>query len=182
MLCYKRRLKGESLFLYNSKTHYVKPGDILYIPEGSNYIQESKSEDVIYIHFTSYSQLSKNMKIFSPAEPSTICALFEKCFREYSDKDKNYQYRCISALYEILSYIDLSEDNSSYSNPCFESAIAYFNSHIYSVGFSIDLLCRECKISRTYFNLLFKQRFNITPVSYINTSRIKQSKNAFRQR
>ena len=171
------RIKGKSLFLYNNKTTSVKPGDILYIPEGSDYKQETESEEVIYIHFDSYSQLPKNIKIFSPSDCGTICNLFNKCYKEYAEKEKNYQYRCMSILYEILAYMELNEnDCTTVENHRLASALNFMNLHMYSVGFSIELLCRKCGISRTYFNLLFKEKFNVTPVSYINKSRIDKAK------
>ena len=171
------RLKGESLFLYNNETVYVKPGDILYIPKGSNYKQESKNEEVIYIHFDSFSRLPKDIKIYTPSNRNAVCNLFKKCYKEYSDKNRNYQYRCISVLYEILAYMNLSEDNcATVDNPCLDSAIRFMNSHMYNTKFDINLLCRKCGISRTYFNILFKKRFNITPISYINASRIDKAK------
>ena len=54
------RLKGESLFLQNGISDVARRGDILYIPYGSTYFQESKQETVIYIHLETYSDISND--------------------------------------------------------------------------------------------------------------------------
>ena len=79
------RLRGKSLFLYNEKEHPVNRGDILYIPRGSSYAQESAGEEVVYIHFDACSELADHIRIFPAADPDRVCALFERCAAEYRE-------------------------------------------------------------------------------------------------
>lgn len=171
------RLSGESLFFYKNKTIVVKKGDLLYIPYGSSYQQETKKEELICIHLTSHSKLSNKIKISTPSDPDHMCRLFEQCYNEFVQKKPHYEYQCMSLLYEILSYINIEKDNrEAFGNPSFNLACEYLENHIYDADFSIGVLCQETKISRTYFNQLFKNFYNTTPQNYINTTRIERAK------
>lgn len=171
------RLKGESLFLQNGKSNMARRGDILYIPFGSTYLQESKQETVIYIHLETYSDISSDLKIYKSSKPDYVCSLFKKCYDEFKGKKTNYEYICLSILYEILSLMNLTTPRvNTDSNPTFNFAKQYLDSHIYESDFTIDKLCKFSNISRTYFNQLFKKFYNKTPTNYINDIRIKKAK------
>ena len=171
------RLKGESLFLQNGISDVATRGDILYIPYGSTYYQETKQETVIYIHLETYSAISNDLKIYKHMNPDYVCSLFKKCYDEFICKKTNYEYICLSILYEILSLINLTPPGiEATSNHTFNFAKQYLDSHVYEIDFSIDKLCKFSNISRTYFNRLFKKYFNRTPTNYINEVRIKKAK------
>lgn len=171
------RLSGESLFLQNGKIAMAERGDILYIPYGSTYHQKSNHEQVIYIHLEAYSPISNELQINKFNNPDHICSLFNKCYYAFKNKNTNYEYICMSILYEILSLINFnSESIISTQHPIFNFAMQYLDSHICENGFTINELCRKANISRTYFNKLFKEHFNTTPTNYINNVRIKKAK------
>lgn len=171
------RLKGESLFLQNGISDVATRGDILYIPYGSTYFQESKQETVIYIHLETYSAIPNDLKIYKPMKPDYVCSLFKKCYDEFMGKKTNYEYICLSILYEILSLINITAPSINIdSNHTFNFAKQYLDSHVCEIDFTIDKLCKFSNISRTYFNQLFKKYFNRTPTNYINEVRIKKAK------
>lgn len=171
------RTKGKSLFFNKNNTYYINRGDILYIPLGCSYKQESNNEEVIYFHLESYTDLCTKIKLQKTDYPDYICSLFEKCYDLYLKKETNYEYYCMSILYEILSHINITENTNEQSIvPVFDSAKKYIDAHIFDTNFTIQDLCNNSYISRTYFNKIFKKFFNSTPSHYINKKRIEKAK------
>lgn len=170
------RLQGKSLFLHQGKTLSVTRGDVLYIPRGCSYTQEGTDEEIVYIHFDAYSPLADNIRILSTPDPDRVCVLFARCAEEYTKKEKNYQYRCLSVLYEILSMGDLTCPESTKEHPLIEMLCSYMDANITSPQFSIDALCHSAGISRAYCDQLFKAQFHQTPIQYITCRRIEKAK------
>lgn len=170
------RVSGSCSFCCGKQKEIVEKGDVLYIPHGSSYFQESEAEEVIYIHLLAYSPMPDEMRVFKTKDPAYVCGLFEKCYAEFLKKDNNSKLRCMSVLYEILSFINWgSQHEKSGGGTAFASALEYMRTHMYDSDFGIEKLCSNCAISRTYFNRLFKQTFDTTPNIYINKERIKKS-------
>jgi YesN/AraC family two-component response regulator len=168
------RLKGKSSFLYSSNKITVGEGEVVYIPFGSNYSQESDSEEIICIHLDALSPMPKKIMKITPDDSYKVCNLFQKCYQLFNDKCKNYEYLCMSLLYEILFHLNLYEEKSNIST--FESALLYLKAHVCDIDLTIHGLCKAHGVSRTYFNKLFKERFGITPTEYINCEKIKKAK------
>ncbi len=171
------RLSGESLFCFDNKTKTARKGDILYIPYGSSYMQETAGEELVVLHLEAYSPVPNRIEVFTPAVPEHVCALFEKCYFEFINKTGNYELRCMAILYEILAQIDLfGKEQNGESGTVYDLAIRYLETHMYDMGFSIEALCRDASVSRPYFNRLFKERFGTTPLVYVNEMRINKAK------
>jgi len=168
------RLKGKSSFLYCGTEFSVSEGEILYIPFGCSYSQESDGEEIICIHLDALSPMPKRIMRVIPDEPDVVCALFEQCHRLFSEKQKNYEYRCMSLLYEIFSHISLYEEEPNIS--AFERSLQYLKIHIYDNNLTIAELCKAHGVSRTYFNKLFKKRVGMAPTEYINHHKIEKAK------
>lgn len=168
------RIKGKSSFLYSGNKFTVGEGEVLYIPFGSNYSQESDGEEIICIHLDALSPMPKKIMKITPEDSYKVCNLFQKCYQLFNDKHKNYEYLCMSLLYEILFHLNLYEEKVNIS--AFESALLYLKAHVYDIDLTIHGLLKAHGLSRTYFNKLFKERFGITPTEYINCEKIKKAK------
>ena len=168
------RLSGESLFFSDGRTLRAGKGDILYIPRGSSYRQETPGEEVIAVHLETYSAMPDRIAVFSPEDPQLVCALFEKCHRAFIDAEKNGGCLCMAAVYEILAHTRLFANDSS-GQPAYDRAAQYLEAHLYDTGFSIENMCREADISRPYFTRLFKERTGTTPLAYVNEKRIDKA-------
>lgn len=169
------RMSGESTFFYDDRKLTAKTGDILYIPYGATYRQECKQEEVICIHLDGYSVLPDQLLLFKSENTKTICSLFKQCYELWKNKSKKYQYRCMSLLYEILSYTDFSIEKEKKEIPLLNIALRHLNSDMFNTDFSIDALCKKTGISRTYFNRLFKEKIDCLPMEYITEKRIRKA-------
>lgn len=170
------RIKGESVFSFDKHQTKLKKGDILYIPYGSSYSQECDEEEIICFHLEGYFGLSNKIKIHSPQNCEKICSMFKKCYELWNEKPKNYKYKCMSTLYEILCELDNGAVLEKQKiNPLFKSALDYLDHHIYDIGLNISNLCEKINMSRTYFNKQFRKYYDCTPVEYVNKQRIEKA-------
>lgn len=171
------RISGESLFFYNNQTHIIKRGDVLYIPSGSSYSQECNKEEIICFHLSITGHVSSKMHSFNTPNTDRMCELFIKASNLWKNRPQNYEYLCMSILYEIiaLSNATIYTDKSNFHS-MLEPAMRYLDAHMYDTDLSLENVCEQSHISRTYFNKLFYDTYNCTPVSYINNQRINKAK------
>ena len=89
------------------------------------------------------------------------------------------KYRCISYLYELLSFID-NYNNLKHTEKKKIQAIApalnYLKTHIYDTNLKADNLAQLCGISNTYFRKLFMIKFKTSPKDYIIEKRMSRAK------
>ncbi|MBQ2316401.1 MAG: helix-turn-helix transcriptional regulator [Clostridia bacterium] len=170
------RISGESTFYYNGQELTVKRGDILFVPFGATYIQSTEYEEIVCLDLETCANLQDELQIFKTDCPDYICSLFIKCSECWQGKQARYQYRLMSLLYEILSFIDITpNDQTEHENPLFELARKELFKQLYDTDLSIAAICDRVGISRTYFNKFFKESERITPSEYINKKRIQKA-------
>ena len=169
------RISGESLFFYNNQTRLVKRGEILYIPTGANYSQKCKKESLICLHFSVSGQISNQIDVFTPKNADKICELFIKAEKLWRLKPTNYEFLCMSVLYEIIANTEICSMEKKEKN-LLDPAMQYLMNSVYAPDFSLDEMCRLSNISRTYLNLLFRQTYKCTPIAYVNRMRIERAK------
>ncbi len=171
------RIEGESLFFYNNEEHLTKRGDIFYIPSESSYSQKCSSETLICFHLNVIGNISPDFEIFTPSNKDYVCKLFIEAEKLWKQKGENYELKCMAILYELLSLLHICKDNlperkSSMLTP----AVEYLNRHIYDKDLSIEKLCENFHISRTYFNRLFHKEYKTSPITYIHRRRLERAK------
>ena len=106
-----------------------------------------------------------------------MCELFERAEQLWKEKPLNYEFMCMSILYEIISHIQICTDNRPQHTAAFlDPAIAYLNSHLFDTDLSWERVCKDAHISRTYFNKLFYRVYQRTPSIYANQKRIERAK------
>ena len=171
------RTEGESLFFFNNEEHLVKRGDILYIPSKSSYFQKSERETLVCFHLNITGRVSSKIKVFSPKDRDKICNLFLRAEALWKKKEPTCEFLCMSILYEILSEIQIcTNEQSQNSIELLKTAVIYLNAHLCDTDLSLERVCKETHISRTYFNKLFYQNYGCTPTAYINEQRIERAK------
>ena len=167
------RIQGESLFSYNDNTQVVKRGTILYIPPLAKYSHQCRNEEIIVFHLNIEGLIPNEIRIINTDNPDLVCNMFLTAYNNWQTKSDNSLYYCMAELYKILGYSNiLSVEQPQIISP----ALEYINSHMYDNNLSLDEACKKSAISRIYFNKLFKQKFNTSPIKYINKFRINKAK------
>ena len=171
------RIEGEGLFFYNNEERLVKRGDVLYIPKGSSYFQTCERETIICFHLNMLGQLSPDIEVFSTKDAERICELFVRAEQLWRQRPTNYEFMCMSILYEIVSNIRICvKAQPRRSAALLKPAMKYLNANLFDAELSLEEACRAAHISRTYFNKLFCQVYEQTPTAYINRLRIERAK------
>jgi len=171
------RIRGGSLFYYNCQEHLVNRGNVLFIPAGASYSQSCEEETVICFHLNISGQVLTNIELFAIRDPEKMCRLFERAEQLWKEKPSNYEFLCMSILYEIIFYIRICpDDRPQHASPLLNSAVSYLNAHLFDTDLSWERVCKAAHISRTYFNKLFKQVYQCPPTVYTNQKRIERAK------
>ena len=77
-------------------------------------------------------------------------------------------------VYELIAKtsVILPDENKDLLDP----ALQYIKEHFCDSEFSLENACKKSNISRSYFNRIFKSRFEITPALYVNQLKIEKAK------
>ena len=169
------RLKGESVFYTCEEKITVSVGDVLYVPQGATYTQETLGEDVIIVHLDMFGTSDRTLKTICTECPEEICALFLELEKVWRDKKEYYAYRCTSILYDLIARTGVAILEQHLTESALIFGVRYINDHFSDSDFSIAVACRKCNISRAYFNRLFKSEFGCTPVEYIQRLKIQKA-------
>ena len=169
------RLEGESTFFYDGQTSTVKRGDILYIPMGACYTQQTEHERVVVFHLEAYTPMPRQLRIISTNQPDQICALFQSALQNWEQRQEAGMCMAYSLLYRILAQLPVRSE-SLQPKTVMDQARDYLNAHLFDPEFTVETLCAQVYVSRTYFNRMFRRLHGITPVEYINRQRVEKAK------
>ena len=170
------RMRGESTFFYKGSTHTVRRGDVLYIPHGSTYRQACQEEEIIAVHLDITGSVPKDICIYTPEDPDSMCRLFLGLYSHWQQKDPGSFYHCMADLYEIAAATDIfsfCQQDNTYG--VISPAVRYLQTHFYDTALSLDAVYRQSMLSQTSFIKHFRKHFGCTPLKYINKLRIQKA-------
>ena len=138
------------------------------------------TEKVIYIHMDMSGNLRDDINVYHAAsseEADEICNSFLNISKLWSEKRHNYYYHTLSEIYRLIALKDAVPPASQKDIPKqLINALKYIERYYAELDFNFEDVCKTSFISRTSFNKLFKNNFNITPHQYVNNLRIQKAK------
>lgn len=176
------RLSGSMEYDFNGRKIKVNEGEMIYLPKDASYTYEVTSKEesrcTIITMDADFDEMSKPM-VYPLKDlhcARYIMNHFSDSWNFGSTADK---YRCISYLYELLSFIE-NYNNLKYMEKrkftVIDPALNYLKTHIYDTDLKADELAHLCGISNTYFRKLFALRFKTSPKDYIIEKRLTRAK------
>ena len=168
------RSRGSSLFTTENGSVRISSGEIGFFPANLVYTQNCLSERVLVIHFTSDQSLPDNILRFAPKNPSYYERKFTELCTVWNKKQLGYEYECKTIFYKIL--LEMEREHAESKVDKLAVAIEYIHEHFTDHTLTVEKLSRLCGMSDTYFRQLFVDRFNETPLKYINSMRLVRSK------
>jgi len=166
------RVCGESRILANVKEIFVKQKDVLYLPQNIAYKAEYNETELIVFHFkTLYSD--DKIRVFSPKNTQELEELFLKSCILWEQKMPGYKNYVMSCFYKIIGRLNTSEIAPLPEN--FVNAFVYMNKNFCNSDISINEICRQFYISETYFRVLFKSYYGVTPIQYLTDLRLENA-------
>lgn len=173
------KLSGEVITHFNKKIFHIKPGAVYIIPKSNNadyYIERTIPGDCIDIFFDTDISLGEDLILLDFDENIKLLNLFQGINKLWLKNTNGYYFKCMSAVYEILSEMLLKSEQylSKRKYIKLEPGIEYIHNNLYN-DIDYNLPSALCGISYTYFKKLFIEKFGVPPVRYVNNIRLERS-------
>ena len=169
---------GEKIYRFADGTAItVRPGDVIYLPQFSDYyVDILEPGDCCAINFL----LSETFR----AEPfrvhvktDDLLGCFKRAAREFRLQNSE---QCCRELYEIICRIRQSMTEKDYLSPkqraILDRADEYIAEHYTANAISLPALAAYCGASEVYLRTLFRSKYGVSPVEYVNGLRLSYAR------
>ncbi len=181
-------VSGESEVHYRKTVSRDTPGVIRFIPPRMSretyYIKALQEGEIKYmqIFFHSTSQLPQEMLCSDYSQNPRLRQLFETVYDVWYKKDVGYYNRAVSLFYEILYEMQLTDAKASVSADAqkIEAGVKYLHTHYTDVDFEYKKLSEASGISDTYFRIVFKKIYGLSPCEYVRDLRMRRARELLR--
>lgn len=172
------RLSGDSCFLDDTKKYKIHTGDLLYIPAGLTYTQQTQREEIIAVHLDILNYARRDIAVLPAPDRQQADRIFTQIYEIWAGRESGYYYRCLALLYELMADIcrygagqNLSADEKMKIQP----SIDYMNRHYADAGLNMQRVAAASGFSEVYFRRLFKKYYAVQPIKYLRQLRIAKS-------
>ncbi len=172
-------LSGSKKYIFEGKNVlYTGKGDIIFMPERSNYVVEAQSPGDCYaINFKIADTVSFEPFVFNISD--LVADKFKSAEKAFRLKSSGYEMQCKANLYSIICFM-LGEYEKKYvpkaTEKIIEPAIEYIHRNYTSENINVEYLANLCGISTTYLRNIFLKCKNTTPIKYINDLKLSRAK------
>jgi AraC-like DNA-binding protein len=167
--------RGEALCQIMAQKEIANANTFL-IPKGTNYRIVATGQCKLWdVAFDCKETLDKvwNADLVIPSF-SKIFSSMEKIFREKADC---WQYQLFASFYHAMHTLSKTYLADSHSNdPIAYQAQAYLHTHFGEHTCKVEDAAKECGVSRQYLGKIFTNRFQISPMQYLNRLRLNYAK------
>ncbi len=191
-------IKGNLTYSTSKKTYAVSDNSIIFTRPGDyhmlnlNNCSVYERYDIIFDEKTVMESLMKrvpeDLDIIIPKNPDFFLSLFKKFDFYCKIFSGDELSRIISNLVEevffnIVHTAENPEDNlrtiAFQTNPILEKVVEYIETHI-SESFSVESMCRELYISKSYLLKLFNTHMQMSPKKYVLSRQMIRAQNLLR--
>lgn len=171
------RIDGKSVFYCNGKETAAEPGQLLFIPQGTEYSQKTDGEELVAVHLKLFDKSHDEPEIFLPKDTYAYSENFKNLYNEWNLKKPGYKQRCTSMLYRVLA--DVACEKHMAGNGILSkisNAVTFLDKNFSKPNISIGLAAKQSNISEIYFRKLWNRLYDETPAQYLNRLRIDYAK------
>ncbi len=173
-------IKGHSKVLFNGKTIYMSPGDIIYIPKGIEdnlYTVNASEEFSLYnIYFDTDEPMPKEA-IHINANSDEFKKHFEKIYRTWVGKGSGYYYKAMSQAYNIFEMVRRVQTKYTPKSKFdyLAQSEEYMSAHYHDIKFDYEKFVSLSGLSYSYFKKLFIDKYGCPPVKHITRLKISRA-------
>ena len=171
---------GEKNYYFEDTVISTHANDILYLPKGSDYVVESVDHGDCYaINFHIDEPISFKPFVFKTKNKNAFFESFKKAREVWKSKAFGYEMKCKSELYDIIYHMQKEYELGYVSKSTaavIRKAVDYIHTNYTEENISISHLARMCKVSETYFRVIFNKLYGTSPIKYINNLKIEHAK------
>ena len=176
------KLSGITSYNIGEKTFVVQGGDIILIPDSSDYwVWTSAPGGYIAVTFSTEGQI----ELATKQRISGARELFERLYKAFSSQDMNDAIKCRAIFYDILYRYALTSRTSKANETGYLSreaseiinkACAEIEEKYNDPDFRLSNLHEKYGISAVYLCKLFKKAKEMSPSDYLARIRLEKSK------
>ncbi len=165
--------KGSYIYTGKNMNFSVNSGDIIYIPQNSNYTFTITSDITHCIQITfnlEFETHADNIFLSTPYVFRNINCI-ESFHSAYKHYNKNNIFGVMSDIYRIISSYKKSYNHEMQQYTDYNKikpAIEYINQH-FTESIYIDRLADLCNLSQSHFRRLFVRVTGFSPIQYKNS-------------
>lgn len=172
------KFEGETEYICNGQNYISNKNNMVILPKGSNYewhctksgyfynIEFDCDKTFDYIFSFSINNSEKILKIFKDLEYKRVL------------KSPFFELECIKGTYDIILHL-LQATPRIYQSPeksrKIQPAVDYIAQN-YNKNITNDELAALTSLSTVYFRKLFTEIYEMSPITYVHTLRIKKAK------
>lgn len=186
---------GEISYTESSKFYSVKPNSLILTRPGNihsitfesnNYDRYDVMFDKGCLYSNVLNRIPNDLVVINCANFPQIAEIFKKMdiyYGHFTDDDlKKILMNLIEEIFYIIIAFDVSSAGSSDNfteNPIITKAIGYIDEHLHDT-LTLDMLCEELHITKSYLHQLFTSYLHISPKKYINSKRLAMAQETIR--
>jgi len=169
------RFHADAIIRTEKNEYHMKDNYLSYFPARLDYSRQSKTEDLIAIHFDTVSYNTKHIEYFIPSTPEPLQKLFKEILNVWNKKELGYKHRCSAIMHEIFAecykqnYVIKSKDSKILNS------VEYLMKNYKKSDITIKEIADQSFISEVYFRKLFKKEYGVSPQKYIIDLRIQNA-------
>ena len=167
------RVTGNARFTHENEVTSVVGGDLIFVPKNCPYYIEAGAERLLVVHFDTDAKLPNTFKKLTVSNPEMYVREMSRLYSAWTIKRPGYKHECQYPLHKIFMNIEREAADALNCDDQLNDAVEYIHEHFCDRDLTVDLLAKMCSMSDTYFRRLFKQRFKVTPLKYINDLKVK---------
>ena len=167
------RIDGSAVFEQGGKEYSVNKNDLLIIPAGLDYSQQTQGERVAAIHFTAETNL-KEMKLYKEEKINMSDKVME-ITKKFDRNDESKVYRAHMYFYDILRKLALYNRDSREQEIKILNGVEYINENFCNPDLSVERAAEISYMSSAYFRKLFKNLYGKTPKEKLDELRINHA-------
>lgn len=170
--------EGACRFEYGETQLEIRPGTIVYLPQGGHESYQGMNENIRYIRICFRLRDETGEDIRCSDEPLLLHKMADETTaslcRELPEAFLSDSFRAYGLLYELLSHLSQrrSQKEMNHLKKRLLPAIDYLEKN-YIRDVSAPELADMCHLSETHFRRLFKDYSGVSPVTYRNQLRIR---------
>ena len=173
------KISGESIYNFGKREIIHHAGELLFIPKGEEYTVRCENSESRYLLINFDAKIEKALLgIFDITAFPELNFLYDSLERLWLFGEESGKLKCISAFYDVLSFISRKQISDYASKRGFHKikpALEYLEKHIFESDLRAGELSIMCGISDTHFRKIFKSHYGLNPAEYITNKRLSRA-------
>ena len=167
------RIRADTEMESGGRRTILRDHSLCYVPSAVNYTRIARYDQMIVVHFKTFSYHAGSIEHFQPREPEKYQALFEAILRCWVEKGVSYKHEASALLSRIFAELYRDSRPVPRKPSRLDPAVAYVEQNCLKKEFSLNTAAEYALVSPTYFRKLWREEFGVGPKQYVIDRHLK---------